>query len=685
MRRVLLASLVLGWISACHCGAAGSAGAAGGANDGEEGCDPNAQALIVTPSDQSAEVTQNGGTFSFTAEASPASTDVSRSVTWSVSRDDDSPAGVIDNNGVFTPPDWTGGQFTIKASDGCVAGQTTLTVLLRTTFGNPDPATVTRFDAGGLDLTTAARLPRIVYPQDETRFPRNIYKVLFQWQKAGNTQFRLTFQGPYSTTVVFTEGIHPNCANSANAACWEADTTTWQAIAGSNAGAITQLTVDGMKDGESTVYRAASIDLGFSKRDVRGAIFYWSTTAAGIRRASISDSAPESYLVGKPVPTMLPNDNGAVKCVACHTVSRSGKKLFAYTEAGTKGEFVYDVTLQSPPTPVITTQIGTQRGFGTFRPDDERVVATVGDLLAEFDANSGAKIVDLPAEGTNPDWSPLGTELVYSDVGGDSPGNASLKVIDYSSGGWGAIRMLAAADTKTNIFPSYSPDGRYVAYARGKGGHGDNTLQLFLKKADGSEAAVELLNANRSVNNCLGVVCDASGRTNGQYENNMPTWAPPGDLNWVAFNSRRPYGVVYPNGDRQQIWVAAIDPSKLGAVQSDGGVVDPSYPAFRFAFQDLAENNHRAFWTLDVRAPDPDTCVASGGTCTANTVCCQGLTCQAASTSSYTCQPPQQDAGVACLSSGTACSQTGGAPCCEGTFCDLASDGSPRCLAPTIN
>jgi hypothetical protein len=210
-------------------------------------------------------------------------------------------------------------------------------------------------------------------------------------------------------------------------------------------------------------------------------------------------------------------------------------------------------------------------------------------------------------------------------------------------------------------------------------------LQLFLKKADGSEAAVELLNANRSVNNCLGVVCDASGRTNGQYENNMPTWAPPGDLNWVAFNSRRPYGVVYPNGGTQQIWVAAIDPSKLGAVQSDGGVVDPSYPAFRFAFQDLAENNHRAFWTLDVRAPDPDTCVASGGTCTANTVCCQGTTCQAASTSSYTCQPPQQDAGVACLSIGTVCSQTGGAPCCEGTFCDLAPDGSPRCLAPTIN
>ena len=27
--------------------------------------------------------------------------------------------------------------------------------------------------------------------------------------------------------------------------------------------------------------------------------------------------------------------------------------------------------------------------------------------------------------------------------------------------------------------------------------------------------------------------------------------------------------------------------------------VDPSYPAFRFSAQDLNENNHRPFWTVD--------------------------------------------------------------------------------------
>ncbi|MBX5481824.1 MAG: hypothetical protein IRZ16_08295 [Myxococcaceae bacterium] len=136
----------------------------------------------------------------------------------------------------------------------------------------------------------------------------------------------------------------------------------------------------------------------------------------------MSDAEPEGYVVAKPVTTQLPNGAGQVKCVACHTVSRSGKKMIAYTEAGKKGEFVYDVTLSPPPTPVLTTEISTAKGFGTFRPDDQRVVATVGNLLAEFAADTGEKIANLPVTaGTNPDWSPTGALLAYSDKAGIRP------------------------------------------------------------------------------------------------------------------------------------------------------------------------------------------------------------------------------------------------------------------------
>ena len=79
----------------------------------------------------------------------------------------------------------------------------------------------------------------------------------------------------------------------------------------------------------------------------------------------------------------------------------------------------------------------------------------------------------------------------------------------------------------------------------------------------------------------------------------------------MAFNSVREYGAVLPKGT-QQIWVAAVDPAKL----QQGGV-DPSYPAFRLQFQGLNEDNHRAYWTLDVRYsdPPPPPPPSDGGTC----------------------------------------------------------------------
>jgi hypothetical protein len=613
--------------------------------------------------------------MSFTATATlsgGATQDVTDRLTWTATRDDDTPAGTFTSPGIFQPSPGAGGTVTLKATgSGCGTGETTVTLHLQATFNDPGPAVTARF--GGTVVTSnALKAPTIVYPSDQTRFPRNIYKILFQWKKGGNDQFRLTFAGPYSTTIVYSNGVHAQCqVAAATSGCMEADTAIWTAIAGSNAGALTTLTIEGVTSGDTNVYRAPSIQIGFSKRDVKGAIFYWSTTAAGIRRASVSDQDPEPYLVAKPIPTVLPNGNGEVACVACHTVSRSGRKIFAFTKAKSTGEFVYDVTLQPPPNPVITTQISTDKGFGTFRPDDQRVVATVGNILAEFDADNGTKIGNLPVvEGTNPDWSPTGTELAYSDQGGDSPGGANLKIIGYANGVWGTIRSLVPAAGLSNLFPSYSPDGSYVAYARGRGGHGDKTLQLWLAKTDGSEPPVELVTANRIVN---------SQTTLGQHENNMPTWAPPGDLHWIAFNSVRAYGVVYPTGGTQQIWVTAIDTAKFGQQQADGGMVDPSYPAFRFAFQGLAEDNHRAFWTLDLRDP-PDggpTCANLGSVCGSGITCCVGLDCLPNAALGQSCQTPNVGA---CLASGAACDQTSGPSCCSGSFCDVGTDGGTQCL-----
>jgi hypothetical protein len=196
----------------------------------------------------------------------------------------------------------------------------------------------------------------------------------------------------------------------------------------------------------------------------------------------------------------------------------------------------------------------------------------------------------------------------------------------------------------------FSPTGEWIAFSQGKGGHGDNEAQLFVVPSN-EPSPIELVRANRVTSNEM---------TDGQYQNSQPTWAPPGDYHWIAFNSKREYGVITEAGT-QQIWVAAVDPSAIGTGE------DPSFPAFRVPFQGLDENNHRAYWTLDVTEGE-----GGGG----------------AGGSGAGGSGQGGDGG-----SGTGCSEILGAgdpcepvnDCCEtGSLCDTTDDGATYECVPII-
>lgn len=518
---------------------------------------------------------------------------------WAATRQDDTDPGSIDD-GLLAPNPSAGGVVRIDASDGCIDTSTTITFFLDVTIGNPtDPD-----DWEGTPVTTGD-VPTIVYPSDETRFPRNLYRTIFQWRTEGYEEFRLVYEGPNSTVTVYTDGAHGLCTDANPAAgCWEVNEVAWSYIAGSNAGSTAKWYVDALDTSTDppTIRRGEPIDIGFSLEDVEGAIFYWSTTAAGVRRGRISQQDPEDYIVGKPQPTTY-EDSNEVRCVACHVVSRDGMYLAAPTDASSgKSLWIMEVTPDAPPNPLITQVEDTEgHGFATIAPDDEYVVAAFGGDMFLIDRETGEKIADLDIgalDGTHPDWSPAGDELVFATEAGDAPAGADLAKVPWNGTEFGAPEILLPREgDKTNLFPMFSPEGDWVAYVVGRGGHGDPRAQLWIVDKDAAQEPVELINANRVTSNVL---------TDGQYQNSQPTWAPPGDLHWIAFNTKREYGVIS-DGGMQQIWVAAVDPNKLGTGE------DPSYPAFRVPFQGLEENNHRAFWTLDVGMPGGEGGGGEGG------------------------------------------------------------------------
>ncbi len=560
-----------------------------GASGGSGSCTADIASIQLAPAGQEVLLDGTSPAATVTFEATGVRSDGTTTslspgdLAWTVSRADDTPPGSI-ADGILAPFPHAGGVVTV-AAEGCGAtGSTNVTLRLEVELGAPANAD----DWDGEPVVGDDEAPSIVYPSDETRLPRNVYRTIFQWRRGATSEARITYEGPYASVTVYTGGAHGLCGEAEPAAgCWEVNELAWQYIAGSNAGELVTWTVDGLDASTSppTILRGEPAVLGVSKEDVEGAIFYWSTTSAGVRRGRISQQDPEDYVAGG---TVL-EDGDEVGCVACHVVSRSGKYLAAPTKSADGGGlFVYEVTAAAPPPPLVKEIANTGgHGFATISPDDEHLVAAYKGAMWQLAREDGAHIVDIDTGelgGTHPDWSPLGDEVIFATGEGDGPGDASLARVPYDAGTWGQAEVfLAPPDGRTNLFPMFSPGGEWIAFSQGKGGHGDPEAQLHVMKADASES-IELVRANRVSSNVM---------TDGEHQNSQPTWAPPGDYHWIAFNSKREYGVIL-DGGTQQIWVAAVSTDIIESGE------DASWPAFRVPFQGLDENNHRAFWTLDV-------------------------------------------------------------------------------------
>lgn len=426
--------------------------------------------------------------------------------------------------------------------------------------------------------TDGAKEPEIVYPSHETMFPINVSRARFEWSEpSADLAYELRFEGEKTTVLIYTAGTDLTPTEE-----------QWEWVAESNRGGAVRFTVTALDPTDSgSAWASATIDIHFSDAAVPGAIYYWSTGTSGVMRARMEDSVSQKFYTNPSAPD-------SEECVACHTMSRDGRRM----AMGYAGENLRTIDVDSLDVVVPQPMQETRKiGWSTFSPDGELLLVSEKGVLRLLQSDTGEPVganegvVPLPSGqlASMPDWSALGDKVAFAmsagKVGNKEIEAASIAVVNYDQGAWGDVTVLVQSQgaDDNNFFPAWSPDSAWIAYVNAEGKSKDAvTATIRMIPANGG-APRDLTRMNERVSSEEGVV---------DIGNSMPRWAPstrPG-IFWLAFSSLRAYATLRPRDDKEdQIWIGAIDPSATG---------DMSYAAFWGPFQSIEDGNHRAFWTV---------------------------------------------------------------------------------------
>jgi hypothetical protein len=462
---------------------------------------------------------------------------------WSLSN---RTVGTIEADGTFTPSANNGGVSNVTARFAGVEASALLTVIYQ------EEVVQEGVDPASFEVPRTPHDGLWAYPPDGVNLPRNTPSLVFQWVDVGASAARLRFRSKVTDLTVYTTGTS-----------WTADEDTWAALVGTNAGGSVEVELSLLVGTE--VWSEDIITVNVNRFDARGNIYYWSTSASGIRKIPYGSGA-EDFLTAATTGY----------CVGCHSV-RGDQIAFTYDGGnGALGLRSLDGS---------TVQMGHDSGvygnFNTLSPDGNWMFVAFQGALLLYDAHTGAFVQEVAVGQaiTHPDWSPDGTRVVLVLRNGGEDWTFSggrVAILDVAPGpSFSAPRVVFDPGEPYNAYyPSWSPDSEWIAFNLSTGdGYADPDAMVWVVDAEGS-MAVELTAANVT-----------SGITN-----SLPRWAPlpDDDVLWLAFSSNRNYGTV--TAGNPQLWVTGFDPARavLG--------LDPSWPAFWLPGQDPAQNNHIPIW-----------------------------------------------------------------------------------------
>ncbi len=564
--------------------------------------------------------------------------------------------GSIDStSGLFTADGEAGGVDTVSVDALGMTATTTVTVNLDRHFPAPGapPDAAGRF---GAPTTDAAQQAGMLYPLADTMFPQNVYPPDVQWQRgdAGDL-YRLTFTAPHATLTAYV--LH---SGSGFGYDFPVPRDEWRPLADSSGGDTVTLAVDRFVSATSETIAGEVRPFHFAAASITGAIYYWDLGQGRILRIKGDGSGLEHFLPSPP-----PRTSDGERCVACHTISRDGKRMAAELWDASAGRgAVFDLTtdLTADPAPTVFAPTGVQFLTSSFSPDDSRLIANWGNALLLVDATTGAQITPggtpLPTTASaQPEWSPDGMTIAFvTNHNGPSWGvdftQSDLGIIPVTGPDtFGAPSVILSGGGHALARPSWSPDSQWLAFQDGVNSRSNNTGTAY-------PASIRLVRADGSA------TIDLPALNGADADSYYPTFSPfdEGGYYWLAFFSSRDYGnaqVGTQGTGRRQLWVSAISDNPAAASS------DPSHPPYWLPQQDVTQQNMAAFW-----AESP--CSADGRTCAASGECCSGF-CRDVG-SGPVCVPPDVPVcsmtGEACRTDSDCCA---GAGTCVSNVCTVLS------------